>query len=137
MKYVLITGSSGLVGSEAVNFFIKKKFKIITVDNNLRKYFFGKNADTNWQKKNQIKKFKNEIIHNSVDIRNHKKISNIFSRYKKKIKCIIHAAAQPSHDWAYKDPTLDFDVNARATLHLLECYKKILFKSHFYLCFNQ
>ena len=131
MKYVLITGSSGLVGSEAVNFFIKKKFKIITVDNNLRKYFFGKNADTNWQKKNQIKKFKNEIIHNSVDIRNHKKITNIFSKYKNKIKCIIHAAAQPSHDWAYKDPTLDFDVNARATLHLLECTKKFCSKATF------
>lgn len=56
MKYVLITGSSGLVGSEAVNFFIKKKFKIITVDNNLRKYFFGKNADTNWQKKKSNQK---------------------------------------------------------------------------------
>ena len=62
MKYVLITGSSGLVGSEAVNFFIKKKFKIITVDNNLRKYFFGKNADTNWQKKIKSKNLKMKLF---------------------------------------------------------------------------
>ena len=70
-------------------------------------------------KKRSNQKNKNEIIHNTVDIRNYKKITHIFFKYKK-IKCIIHAAAQPSYDWAYKDPTPDFDVNAKATLHLLE-----------------
>ena len=131
MNYVLITGSSGLVGSEAVDFFIKKNYKIITIDNNFRKYFFGDNADTNWQKKIQQKKFKEKIIHNSVDIRNHSKISEIFLKHKKKIKCIIHAAAQPSHDWAYKNPGLDFDINARSTLNLLECTKKFCPKATF------
>lgn len=131
MKYVLITGSSGLVGSEAVNFFIKKRFKIIAIDNNLRKYFFGKNADTNWQKKIQVKKYKTKISHYPIDIRNHKKIANIFKKYKNKIKCIIHSAAQPSHDWAYKNPTLDFDINAKSTLHLLECTKKFCSKATF------
>ena len=131
MNYVLITGSSGLVGSEAVEFFIKKNYKIITIDNNFRKYFFGDNADTNWQKKIQQKKFKEKIIHNSVDIRNHSKISEIFLKHKKKIKCIIHAAAQPSHDWAYKNPGLDFDINARSTLNLLECTKKFCPKATF------
>ncbi len=58
MKYVIITGSSGLVGSEAVNFFIKKNYKVIAIDNNMRKYFFGKNADTNWQQK----KFKSKNL---------------------------------------------------------------------------
>ena len=120
MKYALITGSNGLVGSEAVDFFIKKKFKIIAIDNNFRRYFFGKNADTTWQKKIQIRKFKKEIFHHNIDIRNQKKITNIFLKYKKNIKCIIHAAAQPSHDWAYKEPVLDFDINARSTLHLLK-----------------
>ncbi len=124
MKYALITGSSGLVGSEAVDFFIKKKFRIIAIDNNFRKYFFGKNADTNWQKKIQIKKYKKKIFYHSVDIRNQQKINDIFLKYKKNIKCIIHAAAQPSHDWAYKEPMLDFDINAKSTLHLLECTKK-------------
>ena len=124
MKYVIITGSSGLVGSEAVNFFIKKNYKVIAIDNNMRKYFFGKNADTNWQKKIQIKKFKKRIFHYTVDIRNYNKIIDIFFKYKNKIKCIIHAAAQPSHDWAYKEPILDFDINAKSTLNLLECTKK-------------
>ena len=124
MKYALITGSSGLVGSEAVDFFIKKKFKIIAIDNNFRKYFFGKNADTNWKKKIQIKKYKRKIFYHSVDIRNQQKITDMFLKYRKNIKCIINAAAQPSHDWAYKEPMLDFDINAKSTLHLLECTKK-------------
>ncbi len=131
MKYVIITGSSGLVGSEAVNFFIKKNYKVIAIDNNMRKYFFGKNADTNWQKKIQIKKFKKRIFHYTVDIRNYNKIIDIFFKYKNKIKCIIHAAAQPSHDWAYKEPILDFDINAKSTLNLLECTKKFCPKATF------
>lgn len=131
MKYVIITGSSGLVGSEAVNFFIKKNYKVIAIDNNMRKYFFGKNADTNWQKKIQIKKFKKSIFHYTVDIRNYNKIIEIFFKYKNKIKCIIHAAAQPSHDWAYKEPILDFDINAKSTLNLLECTKKFCPKATF------
>ena len=124
MKYALITGSNGLVGSEAVEFFIKKKFKIIAIDNNFRSYFFGKNADTTWQKKIQIKKFKKDVFHYNIDIRNQKKINDIFFKYRKNIKCIIHAAAQPSHDWAYKDPILDFDINARSTLYMLESTKR-------------
>ena len=128
MKYALITGSSGLVGSEAVDFFIKKKFKIIAIDNNFRKYFFGKNADTNWQKKIQIKKYKRKIFYHSVDIRNQQKITDIFLKYRKNIKCIIHAAAQPSHDWAYKEPMLDFDINAKSTNKLRIREKKDKFE---------
>ena len=62
MKYALITGSNGLVGSEAVDFFIKKKFKIIAIDNNFRRYFFGKNADTTWQKKFKSENLKKKFF---------------------------------------------------------------------------
>ena len=79
MKYALITGSSGLVGSEAVDFFIKKKFKIIAIDNNFRKYFFGKNADTNWQKKIQIKKYKRKNLKWALGGRNELKIKRLIS----------------------------------------------------------
>ena len=133
MKYVVITGSSGLVGSEAVDFFIKKKFKVIAIDNNMRRYFFGKNADTNWQKKIQKKKFNKKVLQLNLDIRNHNKIKKIFSNYREKIKCIIHAAAQPSHDWAYKEPLTDFNINATSTLNLLECTKKYCKKATFIL----
>ena len=103
----LITGSSGLIGSEASYFFLKKKFDVIGIDNNLRKFFFGKAASTNQIKQN-LNKIKN-YNHFDLDIRDFKKLSNIFKKYKKRIKLVVHCAAQPSHDWAYKNPMLDYD----------------------------
>ncbi len=123
MAIVLITGSSGLVGSEAVNFFSNKGFDVIGIDNNLREFFFGKDGSTNWvAKKNKIqnKKFKN---HN-IDIRSYEKLKKIFLRYKKNIKLIIHCAAQPSHDYGKNFPIIDFNVNATGSLNLLELTKK-------------
>src|SRR5210317_2079670 len=99
MKLAIVTGSSGLVGSTASNFLIKKKFKVIGIDNDFRSRLFGKNSSTNKQK-NYLKEKKN-YTHVNCDIRNHSFIKTIFSKYSKNIKLIIHAAAQPSHDWAY------------------------------------
>lgn len=126
MKIALITGSCGLVGSEAVNFFIKKNFHVIGIDNNLREFFFGKDGSTLWLKKNLIKKYKKKYQHLSADIRDFKKLENLFKKYKKKIKIVIHAAAQPSHDWAASNPEVDFGVNANGTLNLLLLTKKYL-----------
>ena len=128
-NYVLITGSLGLVGSESANFFLKKNFKVLGIDNNRRKFFFGKEGSVNSKKK----LIKNNLKYNhyNIDILNFKKIEKIFEKFNSKIKLIIHTAAQPSHDWAYKNPILDFDINARSTLHLLECFKKYSSKSTF------
>ena len=117
MNKVLITGSSGLIGSEAVDFFYKKKFKIFALDNDLRAKLFGKNYSTNNIKKYQKEKYKN-INFINIDIINKNKIENLFK--KNKFDLIIHAAGQPSHDWSAKDPILDFNVNAVGTLNLLE-----------------
>lgn len=130
MKYVIITGSSGLVGSEAVSFFHQKGFKVIGIDNNLRLFFFGKSASTNWKKKFQIKNFKN-FFYYKIDIRNYNKLERLFLKYRSKVKCIIHAAAQPSHDWAAKDSKTDFAVNALGTLNLLELTRKYCPKAVF------
>jgi CDP-paratose 2-epimerase len=119
MRIAIITGCLGLVGSEAAVFFSKKGFKIIGVDNDLRKYFFGKNASTR-SKLQYLKKEIKNFEYNNFDIRNRNKLKNLFKKYKSKISCIIHCAAQPSHDWAAKDPFTDFSVNAEATLSLLE-----------------
>ena len=110
MKVALITGSCGLVGSEASIFFNKKGFKIIGIDNNYRKFFFGKDGDINWVKKKLKRNLKN-YIHSGIDIRNYRNLEKIFKKYKKKIKVIVHAAAQPSHDWAKNQPFIDFDIN--------------------------
>ena len=118
MRTIIVTGSSGLIGSESAKFFLNKNYKVIGIDNNLRKYFFGKDGDTKWNLLN-LKKYKN-FIHYSYDIRNYKELKKIFNKYKKNINSIIHCAAQPSHDWAKKKPFIDFDINAKGTLNLLE-----------------
>ena len=122
MSIVIITGSSGLVGSEAVNFFCDKGFDVIGIDNNLRKFFFGRDGSTLWIKNYLIKrnkKFKNF----NIDIRNFNGLEKIFKKYRKNISLIIHCAAQPSHDYGKKFPVLDFNVNATGTLNLLELTK--------------
>ena len=123
MSVVLITGSCGLVGSEASKFFCEKGFDVIGVDNNYRKYFFGQDGDTNWVKKKLVKKYKN-YLHFNYDIQNFSALEKIFRKYKKSIKLIIHSAAQPSHDLAKLLPLIDFKVNAYSTLNLLELTKK-------------
>ena len=122
MKIALITGSCGLVGSESSIFFSKKKFKILGIDNNSRKSFFGKDGDITWVKKNLQKNIK-DYNHLNLDIRNYSSLKKVFKKYKKNIKVIIHAAAQPSHDWAKDKPFIDFDINAKGTLNLLELTK--------------
>jgi CDP-paratose 2-epimerase len=128
MKIALITGSCGLVGSESVSFFIKKNFYVIGIDNNLRQFFFGKDGSTLWIKKMLKNNFNEKYKHFNIDIRNYKKLDFIFKKYKKKIKIIVHAAAQPSHDWAASNPSVDFSVNANGTLNLLQLTRKYLSK---------
>lgn len=128
MNIALITGSCGLVGSESVDFFIKKNFHVLGVDNNLREFFFGKNGSTIWLKKKIKETYKKNYKHFNIDIRDYSKLEEIFKKYKTKIKVIIHSAAQPSHDWAATNPIIDFNVNANATLNLLMLTNKYLTK---------
>ena len=119
MKIALITGSGGLIGSEAVSFFADKFDLVIGIDNNLRQYFFGKEASTDWNRNRLAEKFSNYKDY-SVDIRSYSDLETIFKKYGSDISLIIHTAAQPSHDWAAKEPLTDFSVNATGTLNLLE-----------------
>jgi CDP-paratose 2-epimerase len=123
MSTAIITGSTGLVGSEAVNFFCDKGFDVIGIDNNLRKFFFGSLASTVEIKKKVLVRNK-RYSHNNTDIRNYNGLEKIFKKYNKDISIIIHCAAQPSHDFGKNFPRLDFDVNATGTLNLLELTKK-------------
>ena len=130
MSIVIITGANGLVGSEAVSFFSKKKFKVIGIDNNLRKFFFGEDGSTSWIKRKMIKENKN-YVHCNIDIRNAQALDKLFKRYKNNISLIIHCAAQPSHDYGKNYPKIDFNVNATGTLNLLELTKKYCSNSPF------
>ena len=119
MKIVLITGSSGLIGSEAVDFFSDKFDLILGIDNNMRAEFFGPDASTIWNKE-RVERVIHNYKHYNLDIRNEEAIDRLYSEYGSDVKLVIHAAAQPSHDWAAKDPIKDFTVNANGTLVLLE-----------------
>jgi CDP-paratose 2-epimerase len=119
MSIIIITGSTGLIGSEATKFFHQQGFHVIGIDNDMRAYFFGEEAST----KKSLKEFEEHYpnyTHYTSDIRDYKSIEEIFLRYQSDIKAIIHTAAQPSHDWAAKEPFTDFSVNANGTLNLLE-----------------
>lgn len=130
MSVALITGSAGLVGSEAVKFFCDKGFDVVGIDNNLRKFFFGDDGSTSWVKKKLKRDYKNFYNYNT-DIRNFNSLEKIFKKYSKKISIIIHCAAQPSHDYGKNYPTIDFNVNATGTLNLLELTKKFCPESCF------
>ena len=116
-KVMLITGSQGLIGSEASLYFGNKGYEIHGIDNNMRKFFFGDKGDTSWN----LKRLKDGIpnfVHHDIDIRDRMKIFSLLKENPP--EAIIHCAAQPSHDWAKKDPLLDFEVNAVGTHILLE-----------------
>ena len=122
MSVVLITGSNGLVGSESAFFFLKKGFKVIGIDNNFRKKFFGSDGNTLWIQK-KLNKNRGYTQYN-FDIRNKEKIQNIFKKFNKDISIVIHAAAQPSHDFAKDNIFLDFEINALGSLNIFSNTQK-------------
>lgn len=119
MNIALITGSAGLIGSESVTFFSDKFDLIIGIDNNYREVLFGQQASTLWNRDVLINTVSN-YKHYNIDIRDNASLENLFKEYGADIKLIVHTAAQPSHDWAAKDPFVDFSINANGTLNLLE-----------------
>ncbi|SOD99860.1 NAD-dependent epimerase/dehydratase family protein, partial [Spirosoma fluviale] len=119
MKIALVTGSAGLIGSEAVAFFADKFDLIIGIDNNMRQYFFGTEGSTEWNR-NRLASAYASYKHETADIRQVDQLQPIFQLYGSDIKLVLHTAAQPSHDWAAREPFTDFGVNAVGTLNMLE-----------------
>jgi CDP-paratose 2-epimerase len=123
MNIALVTGSAGLIGSESVTFMSEHFDLVIGIDNDLRSYFFGAEASTAWNK-NRLEELLNNYKHYDADIRSESQMKAIFSEYGTDIKLVIHTAAQPSHDWAAREPLMDFTVNANGTLILLEATRQ-------------
>lgn len=119
MSIALITGSSGLIGSETARFFHSKGMDVVGIDNNMRRYFFGEDGSTDWNTHSLKKDLKN-FRHCNIDIRDESSVFSLFREIGKDISVVIHTAAQPSHDWAAREPFTDFTVNANGTLILLE-----------------
>lgn len=124
MQIAIITGSGGLIGSEAALFFAQQGFHIVGIDNDMRAAFFGKEASTRWNQERLQRLLKTQYCHINGDIRDQGLINSVFQKYEREISVIIHTAAQPSHDWAVRDPQMDFTINANGTLNLLEATRQ-------------
>src|SRR6478752_1028429 len=123
MQTVIVTGSSGLIGSETANRFAQKGLRIVGIDNDMRAQFFGVEASTKSTRDELLKNLR-EYEHHDLDIRDAKSINALFAKHRGTIRAVVHTAAQPSHDWAARDPQTDFTVNANGTLNLLEATRQ-------------
>jgi CDP-paratose 2-epimerase len=124
IKTAIVTGSGGLIGSQSVKFLIEKGYYVIGIDNDMRSYFFGDDASTKPSTTKLSNDFRGNFSHHTIDIRDYENLKNLFSDLSISINhdldLIIHAAAQPSHDWAAKEPLTDFSINATGTVNMLE-----------------
>ena len=113
-------GSAGLIGSEATRYFAGQGLDVIGIDNDMRAQFFGPEASTAWNVLRLTSELSDTYTHHDTDIRDRDALAKIFRTYGKDIAVVVHTAAQPSHDWAVRDPYTDFDVNAVGTLNVLQ-----------------
>ena len=123
MSVAIITGSAGLIGSEAVRFFASLGMDVVGLDNDMRRYFFGDEASTRWNR-SLLERQVRGYTHYDADIRDSDAVDALFEKYGSEVGLVIHTAAQPSHDWAARDPFMDFGVNAVGTLNLLEAARR-------------
>ncbi len=120
MSVAIISGSAGLIGSEAARYFAGLGYDVVGIDNNMRERFFGSDGATDWQRVELRRTLKRNYRHCDFDIRDADAVDALFDKYGSAITLVIHAAAQPSHDWAAREPKTDFSINATGTLNFLE-----------------
>jgi CDP-paratose 2-epimerase len=124
MTAVVITGSAGLIGSEASRHFAEVGLDVVGVDNDMRRVFFGDAGSTAWNRAALERDLGHQYVHHDLDIRDREGVARLFARYRRAIALVIHTAAQPSHDWAAREPSTDFDINAVGTLNVLEAARE-------------
>lgn len=124
MGVTIVTGSAGLIGSEASRYFADLGMDVAGIDNDMRRTFFGDDASTHWNRLRLEDELGRRYRHLDLDIRDSESLMRVVRDYGDQLDLVIHAAAQPSHDWAAKDPPVDFGVNAVGTLNLLEAVRQ-------------
>src|SRR3954463_11722017 len=112
---IIVTGSAGLIGSETVKHFAQEGQRIVGIDNDMRSRFFGAEASTRTTR-DQLVDTVDNYEHHDIDIRDAAAVRDLFQKHARGIAAVVHTAAQPSHDWAARDPQMDFTVNANGTL---------------------
>lgn len=133
MSVAIVTGSAGLIGAEAARLFADKGLAVVGIDNDMRRRFFGDDASTRWAR-DHLQRTLSDYRHVDADIRDEDAMRRVFATYKRDIAVVIHTAAQPSHDWAARDPIADFTVNANGTLNLLLMTKQYCPDAPFIFC---
>src|SRR6266851_179017 len=123
MSVALVTGSAGLIGSETVRFLHEQGMEVVGIDNHMRGYFFGEDGSTLWNSE-QLKRTLPRFSHLDIDIRDQQAVFKTFAELGPRLSLIVHTAAQPSHDWAAREPLTDFTINANGTLLLLEAARR-------------
>ena len=123
MAIAVVTGSGGLIGSETVKRMHGEGLDVVGIDNDMRAYFFGPEASTK-DSSAQLAATLPNYRHEQLDIRDAEGVMALFEKIGKDVKVVVHTAAQPSHDWAAREPFTDFGVNATGTLHLLEAARQ-------------
>src|SRR4051795_10346764 len=124
MSTVIVTGSGGLIGSEAVAHFVRAGHDVVGIENDMRSRFFGPDASTAHTTQRLLEQFGDELRVEALDIRDADGVLALFQRIGADLAAVIHTAAQPSHDWAASDPPTDFGVNANGTMNLLEATRR-------------
>ena len=124
MSVALVTGSAGLIGSETVDSCVARGYDVVGIDNDMRRQFFGDDASTAWQRADLSRRHGAAYCHEDLDIRDAARVAQVVGRYGSRLRLVVHAAAQPSHDWAAREPFTDFGVNAVGTLNLLEACRQ-------------
>jgi CDP-paratose 2-epimerase len=133
MSVAIVTGSAGLIGAEAVRRFAAEGLATVGIDNDMRRKFFGEDASTRWSRAG-LERSLPSYRHVEADIRDEAALRDLFSFYGRDIAVVIHTAAQPSHDWAARDPATDFTVNANGTLNLLRMAREFCPEAPFIFC---
>ena len=119
MSVAVISGSGGLIGSEAVRHLVEEGWEVVGLENDMRGYFFGPDASTAHVTAELVERY-DRFRSLDVDIRDTSAVDRVFAERDRAIDLVIHTAAQPSHDWAAREPQTDFGINANGTLNLLE-----------------
>jgi CDP-paratose 2-epimerase len=134
MPLAIVTGSGGLIGSESVSHFVEAGYDVIGIENDLRAYFFGPSASTADQSRRLVERYPDSFRWLEYDIRDADAVDRVFAEHARELELVVHAAAQPSHDWAASEPQTDFTVNANGTLNLLEATRRHKPEATFVFC---
>jgi CDP-paratose 2-epimerase len=134
MSTVIVTGSGGLIGSESVAHFVRAGYEVIGLENDMRARFFGESASTSHTTDRLVRDYAGSFRSLAIDIRDADRVESVFAEHAADIELVVHTAAQPSHDWAARDPHTDFTVNANGTLNLLQAARAHTPSATFIFC---